>query len=268
MSSFFSSPKKQVSFARSSFARLWKAEQKKAKGRLIWSLPAGFLLFETLWLLWIVQKAHPEEIYSGYLMLFYNLPLLNTILFPIMIAVISSRLCDMEIKGETLKILYTVQSRDSFFHCKYLSGIKYLLLFIIGQSISILWIGYGFHFVQPLKWSMLLSHILSTLLVSAVLLCIQQCLSLLSNNQILPMIIGLAGSFLGLFSLFFPAAVTRLVLWGYYAIFTPIVIDWDEATRISTYYETAFPIKIWVFFLLFAIFVYIFCKTIFTKKEV
>lgn len=253
---------------RQSFFRQWKAEQKKAKKRYIWALPVGFLAFQILWILWTIHEAKPGEIDTGYLMLFYDLPILNTILLPIMIAVIASRLCDMEIKVGTLKMLYTLQNRGAFFDCKYLSGLKYLFFFILGQGSALLLAGRIFHFGRPLKPSMLFWYLISTLLVSAAILCIQQTLSLLSNNQILPLIVGLAGSFLGLFSLFFPAAITKLVLWGYYAVFTSVGMNWDSSTRFTEYYESPFPVTTFFIFLIFTVLIYIVCRTILTQKEV
>lgn len=74
-------------------------------------------------------------------MLFYNLPVMNTLLMPLMISVIASRVCDMEVKGDTLKILYTMQKQESFFDFKYLNCLRYITVFVIGQGLMILFFG-------------------------------------------------------------------------------------------------------------------------------
>lgn len=250
------------------FLNQWAAEQKKARRRHIGLIPCAFLAFEILWALWQLSNSSASDLESGYMMMFFNLQMMNVILLPLMVAVLASRLCDMEIKGDTLKLLYTMQKRTSFYDCKYLSGLKHLILFTAGQGVMILALGHVYHFGIPLKLPMLLEYLAVTLSVSAVLLCLQQLLSLFSDNQIMPLVVGLGGSFLGLFSMFFPAPVARLILWGYYARFSMVGMDWDRAARITTYYETPFPLAFFLLFLLFGIIVYVVSRTIMIKKEV
>ena len=62
--------------------------------------------------LWVggLAPADPEELANGYSALLYSLPVIEAILMPVMMAVLASRLWDMEIKGNTTKLLYTLQS--------------------------------------------------------------------------------------------------------------------------------------------------------------
>ena len=248
--------------------RQLSAEQKKARHRKIWLVPLGFFLFEVIWMLWILTTAHAKELVTGYLMLFYQLPVLNTVILPLMITVIASRLSDMEIKGDTLKLLYTMQRPAGFFDCKYVAGTKYLLFFTAGHGMLIPVYGKIFGFGNPLKISMLFSYLAVTLCTSMILLAIQQTLSLISNSQFLPLIVGLAGSFLGLFSMFFPAPVARLVIWGYFAAFPRVEMDWNRDTRIIQYNEVSFPLYAFFAFAAAGIFIYGICRTITVKKEV
>lgn len=250
-----------------SFPAQWRAEQKKCRYRNIWLIPFGFLAFEILWVFWQLRNSSPEDLQTGYLMLFYNFPMINTIILPIMVAVIASRLCDMEIKGDTLKLLYTVQKNTDFYNCKYLTGLKYLLLFPLAQSILIMTAGQIYHFGDSLNPVRLLENAAVVFVVSAALLCIQQMLSLFSDNQILPLVVGLCGSFLGLFSMFFPTGVARLILWGYYAAFPSVGMNWDPDTRFTEYFEINFPLQSFLLFLLFTIVLYFACRTVITRKE-
>lgn len=250
------------------FFRQLRAERRKARRRYLPLVPVGFLSFQILWVVWQLQHAEPEELQTGYLLLFHHFPMMNTILLPMMAAVIASRLCDMEIKGDTLKLLYTLQRQTQFFHCKYLTGAKYLLLFTLIQGCLFPAVGALYHFTEPLKGSMLLEYLAVTFAVSAVLLVIQQTLSLLSSNQILPLTTGLAGCFLGLFSLFFPAPVGRLFLWGYYAAFPVASMDWERSSQIVHYYEVPFPMTGFLLFLAAAVVIYLLCTAITIRKEV
>ena len=73
------------------------------------------LLVPVMALLWC-QSAAPtgaDELASAYSALFYSLPIINTILMPLAMAILASRLWDVEVKGCTSKLLYTLQSRRS-----------------------------------------------------------------------------------------------------------------------------------------------------------
>ena len=251
-----------------SLFRQWRAEQKKARHRKLWLVPLAFLSFELLWMLWQLGSASKADLESGYLMLLFNLQTINVLLFPILAAVLASRLCDMEIKGDTLKLLYTMQRRTAFYDCKYVTGLKYLSATVLGQGGLLLLFGRVYSFGAPLKPVMLLQYLAATFAVGSALLCLQQFLSLHSENQILPLAAGLAGSFLGLFSIFFPESVSRLIIWGYFVRFSTVVMDWDEGSRITTYYETPFPKLLFALFLLFATALYFAGRAVFTRKEV
>ena len=250
------------------FIRQMRAEKLKARNKKAVLVPLGFLAFDFLWAIWQVSSMDPGELPDGYMMFFYQLPTMNVILLPLMISVIASRICDMEVKGDTMKLLFTLQKRTGFFDCKYLTCMKYLLVFVAGQGIMLPVLGNVYHFGR-LKLSLLFLHMLATLAVSAVILCIQQFLSLLSENQLLPLAVGIAGCFLGLFSMFFPAPAARLVLWGYYAVFACVGMDWDaDINKILGYYEIPFPTVSFLLFLAAGTVLYLICRTIIIKKEV
>ena len=59
---------------------------------------------------------------NAYSALFYSIPVANVLILPIVMAVLASRLWDMEVKGSTWKLLYTLQSRRSLFLGKALFG--------------------------------------------------------------------------------------------------------------------------------------------------
>lgn len=248
-------------------ARQLRAERQKIRHTKALLVPLGFLGFEILWTMWQLSSMKPSELSQGYLMLFYNLPVMNTLLMPLMISVIASRVCDMEVKGDTLKILYTMQKQESFFDFKYLNCLRYITVFVIGQGLMILFFGTVNH-LGTIRPSIFFIYLITTFAVSTVVLSIQQTLSLMSHSQLLPLGIGIGGSFLGLFSLFFPKPVARLVLWGYYANFSVVGMNWDPDTRIIDYYVLSFPLSRFLLFLAAGVFIYFICRMIVVKKEV
>lgn len=234
----------------------------------LWLIPLLFCAVLSLWIGSSFRNPDPESLAQGYQFLLYQIPLLNCVIMPIMIAVIASRLCDMEIKGQTLKLLYTLQEKQNFFDCKYLHEVLYLFLFVAVECLLVVLAGNFLQFTEKLPWHLLLRHGLVTLLVGAVILIFQHYLSLTLENQIVPLLTGLVGSFLGLFSMFFPAPVSRFVIWGYFGAFEPFYMDWDSATRIITFTHAPFPLSTLILFSLFGILAYLVCRTIIVRKEV
>lgn len=245
-----------------------KAEAMKQKGKRNILVPAAFLALLFFWTLFLLKGIKQEELPFGYFSLLYQYPVMNAILVPLIVSVTASRICDMEVKGDTMKILFTLEKRGHFFDCKFLMGMKYLVLFFVGQTALIPLSGKLFGFTQEIPWKHLLLFFISGFSVATALLLLQEMLSLFSHNQILPLIVGLAGSFLGLFSLFFPANIMRLVLWGYFAVFSTTGLNWNKTTRISTYYEIPFPVSTFLLFLVFCTAAFLLCRTLIQKKEV
>lgn len=245
-----------------------KAEAMKQKGKRTILVPVAFLALLFFWTLFLLKGIKQEELPFGYFSLLYQYPVMNAILVPLMVSVTASRICDMEVKGDTMKILFTLEKRGHFFDCKFLMGMKYLVLFFVGQTALIPLSGKLFGFTQEIPWKHLLLFFISGFSVATALLLLQEILSLFSHNQILPLIVGLAGSFLGLFSLFFPENIMKLVLWGYFAVFSTTGMNWDKTTRISTYYEIPFPVSTFLLFLVFCTAAFLLCRTLIQKKEV
>lgn len=245
-----------------------RVELYKGRHRHLLLVPLGFLLVLALWSGFSHRNLDSYDLSCGYARLFYQLPLLNCVLMPMMLSVIASRLCDMEIKGGTLKLLCTLEKKSSFYDLKFLHEALYAMVFILGEGICIPVFGQLFHFTEPLSLSLLLRHVLCLALAAFPVLCLQHVLSLMAENQIAPLFLGLAGSFLGLFSCFFSHRISRLILWGYFAAFLPYGLDYDSESRISTFYPVEFPTVTFILFTLFSLAFYVICRRIFLKKEV
>lgn len=249
-------------------AQNFYVELSKGRHRKLFLLPLGFLFVLFLWASYSNNDLTPYEQAQGYTFLFYQLPLLNCVLMPILIAVIASRLCDMEIKGGTLKLLYTLENKSCFYDLKFLHEFLYVFLFAVGEGLLIPVMGHIFHFTESLSIALLLRHVLCLLLASVPVLCLQHLLSLMEVNQIAPLFLGLVGSFLGLFSMFFSPAVAHFVLWAYFGAFLPYGMDYDPSSRIISFYQVPFPLPVFIVFLIFTILLYVVCRKIFLSKEV
>lgn len=244
------------------------AERIKARRRHVWAVTAALGLALLLWGTFNFRSADAEDLAAGYSALFYQIPLLNTTLLPLGLAVIASRLCDWEIRGNTLKLLCTLQEKSAFYNCKLLMGLKYLLSIALMETAGILAAGICYHFTEKLDVRLLLLHFVEIMVVGMALCIFQLTLSLLWKDQLLPLAFGLVGSFAGLFSLFFPKGISRLVPWSYFCQFTPLAMDWDQKTRIQTFYAIPFPTKLFLGFLAATACVYILGRAVFLRKEV
>ena len=90
--------------------RLWlSVEWKKARRRRLWLPVAALVAMQGLWLAWAVRGMDMQEAAQGYLGCLYQLPMMNAIVMPVAAAVLVSRLCDMEHRGDTFKQLFTMQ---------------------------------------------------------------------------------------------------------------------------------------------------------------
>ena len=90
-------------------SRELKAESMKQKGKRNILVPLAFLTLLFFWTLFLLKGIKPEELPFGYSSLLYQYPVMNAILVPLMVSVVASRICDMEVKGDTMKILFTVE---------------------------------------------------------------------------------------------------------------------------------------------------------------
>ena len=102
-------------------------ELKKTRRRGIWLIPAALLLIITAW---AGRNMNDERFLEyGWLMALFNVPLLNAILIPTAIAVFASRIIDLEHRGNTWKMLETLQSQFDIYITKVLYGFFAVLIF-------------------------------------------------------------------------------------------------------------------------------------------
>lgn len=247
--------------------KLFITELKKIRRRHIGMLFAANLVIDFIWMHWAMDDSkytYNQE--YDYLLL--SLPLINAIFLPIILSAAASRLCDIELKGNTLKMLCTMEPRQSIFHTKLLIGTAYLFLFSLAQTSMIPILGAMLSARQELPIARACLFGISTFGISLVLFFIQQSVSLLSVNQLFPLFLGVGGSFVGVFTWFFPQLPLRYMLpWGYYCVVLTVNMYYDEVTRDVTYYAAPFPTVFFLGFMLFGILVYIIGKNLFVNRE-
>ncbi len=210
-------------------------ELKKTKRRGIWLVFAALLGTIVLWGGANVSDA--RFLKFGWRMVLYNLPLLNAVLIPTGIAVFASRIIDMEHKGNTWKLLETLEGKFELYLAKVLYGLIAVLLFSIAELLLFAAVGLVVGFEgTPDLWAFGLSFV-QTFAITLNLYLLQMLLSLLFANQAVALCVGLCGSMAGLFLMYVPWPILKnIVPWGHYGAAMFVSMDWNKAQGIQGFY--------------------------------
>ena len=220
--------------------RSFHAELQKAHRRHDFLL---CLLVPLIMILWVggLAPSDPEELANGYSALFYSIPVIEAILMPVLMAVLASRLWEMEIKGSMPKLLYTLQERRSLFAGKAAFGLLEILLVTLLEMGAAVLLGIVQGYTEAFPAGQFVYLTVCTLAVNAMLFFSEFLLMLWFANPLPALCVGIVGALVGLFSAFLPPIVSYFVPWGYYIpLSTYEVANWDEATRTITYGTRAF----------------------------
>lgn len=244
-----------------------KMEFYKTRNRKIWVIVAALIIVQLLWVLWAFRSMDATELAQGWMKFLYQLPLLNAIMMPVIAAVTASRLCDVEHKGKTLKLLHTFQHAGKLFDAKFLCGAVYMLSVSLLQLCTIILFGILKGFSGSFPTIYLIYYLLFVTSVSLTLFLIQQVISLLFSNQMVALTVGLLGGLLGLFSMFFPIWMQQLIPSGYYGVLMIVNMSWITVAENSTLQWlpanwTGFTLLLVMFFV-----IYFTGRTIFIRKE-
>lgn len=176
---------------------------------------------------------------NGYMLYLYQLPLINTIFFPLMCTLIASRLAEPEHSGGGFRRLCVIAERGRVYDAKLIYGIIPVLLcavlFCAAAAVS----GQIAGFTKPLPVKLYLIHLIFTLVPTAALYVLQHSLSMLIENQAVPLCVGALGEFMGLFSMFLPqlGALRRYFPWSWYGALQFVgLFGWTKETRYADAY--------------------------------
>lgn len=211
---------------RSVFLEFYKLRRK----RIFLMIPL-LLSVELAWACLSVSIAlaqHPGEEGVGWADIVMTVSSMNGVFLPILSAVIVSRICDMEHKGNTWKMLMTASvTRSRLYAAKYVCAVLLLLFAVILQVVVITAFGAANAFpTQP--GEMLLKFIGSAMLTSLAVVALQQWVSLVVKNQAFALSLGMFGGFIGLTAGLFPAAIRRFFIWSYYTGLGPVTYSYEN----------------------------------------
>ena len=216
-------------------------ELKKSRRRWDWLVVAGIPLLVLLWASGGTPASGDEKA-SYYSSMLYVLPILHTVVMPVGMAALASRLWDAETRGCTAKLLYTLQSRASLYAAKTVLGVVYLTAVVALETAGLLVMGRLSGVTEPLNLSQLVWTAASTLAVDA-LLFLGGCLLCIRFGQtLLVMGVGLACSLCGLFAAYMPIRFAYFVPFAYFLPLSCVALDWNFETRSGRYYALPFQL--------------------------
>lgn len=240
----------------------------KCRRRKIALVCAAVLGAQLFWFGATLSRRSASELAQGWQMLFYNLSAVDAIILPVAAAVIASRNCEIEHMGSTFKLLETMVPPGRLYNIKLAWGALVLAALLVLRSALFLLMGKAFRFPGGVPWGAAAVFTVLSWVVSVMVYMLQQGLSLRFANQAIALVSGIFGGFAGMMSLLFPVMVQRCAPWGYYGLLSLVGMDWEESTRVTTFFwRTPDLLDIGLLCLWLGLF---FCagRTLFVRKEV
>lgn len=199
--------------------------------------------------------------------LIFSIASMNGLFLPIISAIVVSRICDMEHKGNTWKMLMTTNiGRNHVYTAKYICANSLILYGILAQAVFIVGFGLSKNISGPLPFSLLVQFVIGTLLTTLAITALQQWLSLTVRNQAFALCLGMLGGFIGTTSGLFPAGVRHLFIWSYYMDLNPVTYIYSATS--GTYVSGMLPVGLFLAALLMAAIFYFAGNIHASRKEI
>lgn len=216
--------------------KLFTAEYRKTRGRYMLPTILCMIAAELAWIL--NGRLSEDAVLKGWMMLLYQLPLINALFLPVMAIVISFRLGDLEHKGNMLKNLCCIAKRGSLYDAKLLYGGGLMFVSVIVQFPAVILYGHIMRFGGEFPVKEYLYLLLFTVTATGAVYLLQHALALCCKKTAVPFLVGIIGEFAGVLSMFLPQTfLQKSIPWGYYGMMMFVGAEYDRATRISTYYR-------------------------------
>lgn len=204
----------------------------KIRRKGIWLMMVLFLSVELLWVAMSISLSISRNPgHAVWESILFSTASMNGLFMPILSAIIVSRICDMEHKGATWKMLSATNvGRGKLYGAKFLCAASLLAAGLLVQVAFLAALGVlkGFPGAPPagLLASFAAGSFAATLAVAA----LQQWLSLGICNQAFALCAGMLGGFIGMTAGLFPAAARRIFIWSYYVDLSPVAYEFVEPT--------------------------------------
>ncbi|KKO54484.1 ABC transporter permease [Paenibacillus sp. DMB20] len=227
--------------------RMIRLEFYKLRRKRLLLMTVLFLCAEIVWAFAAAGMSfsrHPGR--AGWEPVIVMLSSMNGLFLPILSAIVVSRICDMEHKGNTWKLLLSASvRRGQLYAAKYICACLIMLCACLLQVLAIAAFGVMNDFIEPVPIFLLVRFLIGVAVTNMVVIALQQWMSMAVKNQAFALCLGMLGGFIGLVGDLFPATVRRFFAWTYYTGLSPItqkyaseemqliVRDWGEALPVT-----------------------------------
>ncbi|WP_283170023.1 ABC transporter permease [Curtanaerobium respiraculi] len=177
---------------------------------------------------------------DGTASMLYAAPLVNSIVLTLFAAVISSRVCEVDHKAQALKELLCAQRAGSLFAAKLACSLVLITATVVLETAGLAALASYKGFTDQLGIAGLAAFAACQVGPAFTVAAIVQAIALRWENQFASLALGLALSLAGLFSLFFPPAVQRLVPSGYFGLLSCVNMDWDGTAHTTSFHTVPF----------------------------
>lgn len=242
----------------------------KLRRKRLFLISTGFLLVEILWLFLNMNQSimrNPDQ--ARWEPLIATISSMNGLFLPLLIAISVSRICDMEHKGNTWKLLLTLSvKRSRLYFAKFFVANGVMFTIAVLQMIAMIVYGILKDFADPVPVNVFMQFLIGILLTNAAIIALQQWVSFALKNQAFALALGMIGSFLGMTGGLFPFSIRRFFIWSYYNELSPVAqhFSHDQITYSLTNLPELLPLMGTVFIV--AISLYIIGSFSIRKKEV
>ncbi|WP_195267865.1 ABC transporter permease [Eubacterium sp. 1001713B170207_170306_E7] len=244
-----------------------KLEFYKLKRRRVFLSTTAILLIQAVWVIaatdqYLAKGRMLDYPWESLLMTFASM---QVIFFPIAAAVLSSRICDIEHMGNTLKWLETTsETRSRLYLAKF--AVSNLLL-LLSSLVTFVSLGiYGFFirsFAEPFPAAAFFTALIGTAIINAALITLFQGISLYFKNQLIVMVAGIIFGFLGIMGSLLPDALRHLILSCYYLDLSPAAMAYPSGEILLT----AVPVWPFALALFLGLIIYFTGRYYICKKE-
>ncbi|KXY07223.1 ABC transporter permease [Bacillus sp. FSL K6-0067] len=202
----------------------------KIRRKKIWTMIILFLIVEMLWAFMSISRSiasNPDN--RVWESIFFSISSMNGLFMPIISAVVASRICDMEHKGSTWKMLVATNvEHRQLYAAKYICINSLMLNAIFAQILFIIVFGLIKNFPGTVPIELLTRFIFGNLLTTLAITAIQQWVSFSIKNQSFALCLGMLGGFIGMTAGLFPAAIRHIFIWSYYLELSPVTYLYVE----------------------------------------
>lgn len=163
----------------------------KLRHRHIGAMCLCMIAMQLLWEGVSILRLGGEGMGKSYLALLYDQTMLDSIMLPLLVAVLASRTAEMEHKGGGLKLLETLITPAHLYGAKMMWGVAVISLTLVMRMVALIWLGSWLGFAESVPWALFVCQTLLDIVVAICLYALSLALALRYKNQAMTLILGL-----------------------------------------------------------------------------